>query len=124
MLMLMVLCAELPYVFILMQLKDRAPSRRIMALATNMAAGWLTVLATASIFGHVFLAQAELGWLLGAYWLTFGSLQVAALIGAQGADRKLARAIQGTSKLHWRVALPLICFGVFLWIALERAMAD
>jgi hypothetical protein len=114
---LLVLCAEVPYVFMLTRLRSNRVNRNLIALATALALSWLTLLATATMCEHFTnLMHIKLGWKLGAYWLTFGLIQIAILISAQGTDRELARASQGNWKLPWRAALPPICFGVFLFV--------
>jgi hypothetical protein len=95
-----------------------------MAFATGLAAGWLALLVIAAIFGHFCIKRIELGWARWGYWLSFGLIQIAALISAQGIERELARASQGGWKLPWRVALPLICFGVFLFLLLYCATGE
>jgi hypothetical protein len=111
---LAVLCAEVPYVFILIRLRRQAANRSVMALATGLAAGWLTLLVPQALYAWT--KRTELGWTLWRYWLTFGLIQTAALISAQGTDRQLTRASREDWKLPWRAALPPICFGVFLFV--------
>lgn len=115
---LLVLCAEAPYVFMLTRLRGNRVNRSLIALATALAVSWLTLLATATMCERFYVMHIKLGWKLWAYWLTFGLIQIAILISAQGSDRELTRASQRNWKLPWRVALPPICFSVFLFVFL------
>jgi hypothetical protein len=121
---LMLLGAEIPYMYLLARLRGRAANREVVSLATGLAAGWLALLASWAIFGHLYLPRVDLGWVRLGYWLSFVIIQTAALISAQGIDRELACAGQVRWKLPWRIALPVICFGVFLFNVLYHATAD